>query len=118
MTKLNIKVKSYEATLVDQTAKKIVELANSEGAQVAGPVPLPTKKEIFTVLKSVHVNKKAREQFEMRTHKRLVVLTSVSDKFMETLKRMEVPAGVDIEVIAKQLQINALENIEPMEVNI
>ena len=101
MNKLQVKVKSYEATLVDQSAKKIVELANAEGAKVAGPVPLPTKKEIFTVLRSVHVNKKSREQFEMRTHKRLVVLTSVNDKLMDALKRMEIPSGVEVEVIAK-----------------
>lgn len=101
MNKIEIKVKSFDATLVDQTARKVVEAAKAEKATVSGPVPLPTKKEIFTVLRSVHVNKTSREQFEQRTHKRLVVLTNVNDKLMEALKRMEIPSGVHIEVITK-----------------
>lgn len=101
MNKLNVKIKSYEATLVDNTAKKVVEVATANGAAVSGPVPLPTKKEIFTILRSVHVNKTSREQFELRTHKRLVVLTNVNDKLVDALKRLELPAGVEVEVIAK-----------------
>lgn len=101
MNKLNVKIKSYEATLVDNTAKKVVEVATANGAAVSGPVPLPTKKEIFTILRSVHVNKTSREQFELRTHKRLVVLSNVNDKLVDALKRLELPAGVEVEVIAK-----------------
>lgn len=101
MNELKVKIKSFEATLVDQTAKKVVEASKAEGAKISGPVPLPTRKEIFTILKSVHVNKTSREQFELRTHKRLVVLSNVSSKLLETLKRMELPSGVQVEVIAK-----------------
>lgn len=101
MQTLRIKIKSYEASLVDQTAKKVVELAKTEGATVKGPVPLPTKKEIFTILRSVHVNKKSREQFEIRTHKRLVDLSKISDKLLESIKRMSLPSGVQVEVITK-----------------
>ena len=101
MQTLRIKIKSYEASLVDQTSKKIVELAKTEGATVKGPVPLPTKKEIFTILRSVHVNKKSREQFEIRTHKRLVDLSKISDKLLESIKRMSLPSGVQVEVITK-----------------
>ena len=101
MSKLNIKVKAYESALVDSTAVKIVETANAEGAKVSGPVPLPTKKEIFTILRSVHVNKKSREQFEMRTHQRLIVLDNVNDKLSEALKRMDLPSGVEVNIQAK-----------------
>lgn len=99
--KLNVKIKSYDATLVDSTSKKVAAAAKAEGATVSGPVPLPTKKEIFTILRSVHVNKKSREQFEMRTHKRLIVITKVSDKLVDALKRIELPSGVEVEVITK-----------------
>ena len=101
MKELRVKIKSFDAPLVDETAKRVVEAAKAENAKVSGPIPLPTKKEIFTILRSVHVNKKAREQFEMRTHKRLVILSDISDKLVETLKRLELPSGVNVEVIAK-----------------
>ena len=101
MNKIKIKVKAYEAALVDAAAMKIVEVSRGAGAKVSGPVPLPTKREIFTVLKSVHVNKKAREQFEMRTHKRLIVITNADAKLIDTLKRFELQSGVQVEIIAK-----------------
>lgn len=102
MSKIQIKVKSYDPTLVDNTSKKIVEYAKSEKASISGPIPLPTKKEIFTILRSVHVNKTSREQFELRTFKRLIVLDKVSDKLLEGLKRLEVPSGVEIVVNSKK----------------
>ena len=101
MKEIKVKIKSYDVKVVDQTAKKIVEASKAEGLTVSGPVPLPTKKEIFTILRSVHVNKKSREQFEIRTHKRLVVIKNPGDKLMETFKRMELPSGVDVDVIVK-----------------
>ena len=100
MAKVTIKIKAYESKLVDSATKKIVEAAKAESATVIGPVPLPTRRERFTVLRSVHVNKKSREQFEMRTHKRLIKLEKVSDKLMDQLTRLELPAGVQVEVKA------------------
>lgn len=101
MANVTIKIKAYEAALVDSAAKKVVEAAKAEGSKVIGPVPLPTRRERFTILKSVHVNKKAREQFEMRTHKRLIKLENVNAKLSDKLTRLELPAGVQVEVIAK-----------------
>ncbi len=101
MNKIEIKIKAYEASLVDAAAIKIVEAAKSVGAKVSGPVPLPTKREIFTILRSVHVNKKSREQFEQRTHKRLIVITNADDKLIDGLKRLELPSGVQVEVKTK-----------------
>ena len=101
MNKIKIKIKAYEAALVDRAAIKIVEAAKNAGANVSGPVPLPTKREIFTVLKSVHINKKAREQFEMKTHKRLIVITDADAKLLDTLKRLELQSGVQAEVVTK-----------------
>lgn len=101
MAKVTIKVKAFEASLVDSATKKIVEAAKAEGAKVIGPIPLPTRRERFTVLRSVHVNKKSREQFEMRTHKRLVQLENVNDKLSDKLTRLELPSGVQVEVQAK-----------------
>lgn len=98
MAKLEIKIKSFEAGLVDDAAKKIVLLAKAEKATVSGPIPLPTRKEIVTILRSVHVNKKSREQFENRTHKRLIVLSDVSETLIDKAKRLELPAGVQISV--------------------
>ena len=101
MAKISIKVKAYEAQLVDSAAKKIVETAKAEGAKIVGPVPLPTRRERFTILRSVHVNKKSREQFEIRTHKRLIVLENVTEKLTDKMSRLELPAGVQISVDAK-----------------
>ncbi len=101
MEKINISIKAYEAPLVDQAAKKIVEIARAEQAQISGPVAMPTHREIFTVLRSTHIFKKAREQFETRTHKRLIVLKSVSPKLLDGLKRLEMPSGVEFEIKIK-----------------
>ncbi|BAP39724.1 30S ribosomal protein S10 [Metamycoplasma canadense] len=98
MAKLEIKIKAFEASLVDDAAKKVVLLAKAEKANVSGPIPLPTRKEIVTILRSVHVNKKSREQFESRTHKRLIVLSNVSETLVDKAKRLELPAGVQISV--------------------
>ncbi|WP_027122897.1 30S ribosomal protein S10 [Metamycoplasma spumans] len=94
--KLEIKVKAFDAQLVEDASKKIVLLAKAEKATVSGPIPLPTRKEIITILRSVHVNKKSREQFESRTHKRLIVLSNVTETFVDKAKRLDLPAGVQI----------------------
>ncbi|MBX4209735.1 MAG: 30S ribosomal protein S10 [Mollicutes bacterium PWAP] len=101
MSKLSIKIKAYEAKLVDDTSKKIVALAKQNNTKVSGPVPLPTKRELFTVLRSTHVNKKSREQFEIKTHQRLIVLTDVDSKLAESLKRMTISAGVEVNIKEK-----------------
>ena len=94
--KIRIKIKGYEHSNVDAAAAKIVEAAKRSGAKVSGPIPLPTDKEIITILRSVHVNKDSREQFEMRTHKRLIDVIRPTAKTMDALQKLEVPAGVDI----------------------
>ncbi|MBQ7075682.1 MAG: 30S ribosomal protein S10 [Clostridia bacterium] len=96
--KVRIRLKAYDHVLIDQTAEKIVEAAKRTGAKVAGPIPLPTKKEIVTILRAVHKYKDSREQFEMRTHKRLIDILSPNAKTMDTLTRLDLPAGVDIEM--------------------
>lgn len=101
MEKVNIKLSAYESQLVDQAAIKVIQAIKSIGAKYSGPVPLPTKYEEFTILRSVHINKKSREQFERRTHKRLIVLKNPSKELMEKLSRAELPAGVNIELITK-----------------
>ncbi|MGL5357463.1 MAG: 30S ribosomal protein S10 [Metamycoplasmataceae bacterium] len=98
LEKINIKVKAYESALVDHAAKKIVEIIKSTKTEFRGPVPLPTKRELFTILRSVHVNKKSREQFERKTHKRLIVLENPSKDLIEKLKRAEISAGVIVEM--------------------
>ncbi len=92
--KLRIKLKSYDHNLVDASAAKIVETAKKTGARVAGPIPLPTQKEIVTILRAVHKYKDSREQFEMRTHKRLIDVLRPSAKTVEALQGLELPAGV------------------------
>ena len=84
--------------MIDQSAEKIVETAKRTGAEVSGPIPLPTKKEIITILRSVHKHKDSREQFERRTHKRLIDIAKSSPKTVEALMALELPAGVDIEI--------------------
>lgn len=93
---LRIKLVSYDHRLIDESSKKIVEAAKKTGAVVSGPIPLPTKKEVFTVIRSPHKHKDSREQFERRTHKRLIDIVETTPKTMETLVHLEIPAGVDI----------------------
>ncbi len=96
--KIRIRIKGYDHQLVDQAASKIVETARRTGARVSGPVPLPTEKEVVTILRAVHKYKDAREQFETRTHKRLIDILRPSNKTVEALQGLELPAGVDIEI--------------------
>ncbi|MEG1548582.1 MAG: 30S ribosomal protein S10 [Clostridia bacterium] len=96
--KIRIKLKAYEHNLIDQSAEKIVETAKRTGAAVSGPIPLPTEKEIITVLRSPHKYKDSREQFEMRTHKRLIDILQPSSKTVDALMKLDLPAGVDIEI--------------------
>lgn len=96
--KIRIRLKSYDTTLIDTAATKIVETAKRTGARVSGPIPLPTQKEIVTILRAVHKYKDSREQFEMRTHKRLIDVLRPSAKTVEALQSLELPAGVDIEI--------------------
>jgi small subunit ribosomal protein S10 len=96
--KIRIKLKSYDHNLVDKSAEKIVKTVKATGAVVSGPIPLPTHKRIYTVLKSPHVNKKAREQFELCAYKRLLDIYSSSSKTVDALMRLELPSGVDVEV--------------------
>ena len=96
--KIRVRLKSYDHTLIDTAAEKIVEVAKRNGATVSGPVPLPTEKEIVTILRAVHKYKDSREQFEMRTHKRLIDVIRPSNKTVEALTGLELPAGVEIEI--------------------
>lgn len=96
--KIRIKLKSFDHTLVDKSAEKIIRTVKSTGAVVSGPIPLPTRKQIFTVLSSPHVDKKARDQFETRSHKRLIDILSTSSKTVDALMKLELPSGVDVEI--------------------
>ena len=96
--KIRIRLKAYDHNLIDQSAEKIVETAKRTGAKVSGPIPLPTKKEVVTILRAVHKYKDSREQFEMRTHKRLIDILRPSNKTVEALMGLELPAGVEIEI--------------------
>jgi len=96
--KIRIKLKSYDHNLVDKSSEQIVEAVKAAGAVVNGPIPLPTEKEKFTVLRSPHVNKKSREQFQMCTYKRLVDIYSSSSKTVDALMKLELPSGVDVEI--------------------
>ena len=96
--KVRIKLKSFDHTLVDQSAEKIVKTVKNSGAIVSGPIPLPTNKRIFTVLKSPHVNKKAREQFQVSSYKRLMDIYSSSSKTVDALMKLELPSGVEVEI--------------------
>ena len=96
--KLRIRLRSYDSKLVDAAAAKIVEAAKRSGAQVSGPIPLPTEREIVTILRAVHKYKDSREQFERRTHKRLIDVIRPSKKFIDELQNVELPAGVDIDL--------------------
>lgn len=96
--KIRIKLKAYGHNLIDQSAEKIVDTAKRTGARVSGPIPLPTEKEVVTILRSPHKYKDSREQFEMRTHKRLIDILQPSAKTVDALMKLDLPAGVDIEI--------------------
>ena len=96
--RIRVRLKSYDHTIIDAAAEKIVDVAKRNGATVSGPIPLPTDKEIVTILRAVHKYKDSREQFEMRTHKRLIDIMNPSQKVVDALMGVELPAGVEIEV--------------------
>jgi len=96
--KIRIKLKSYDYSLVDKSAEKIVKSVKATGAVVNGPIPLPTNKKIYTVLKSTFVNKKSREQFELSTYKRLLDIYSTTSKTIDALMKLELPSGVEVEI--------------------
>jgi len=96
--KIRIKLKSYDHNLVDKSAEKIVKTVKATGAVVSGPIPLPTHKRIYTVLRSPHVNKKSREQFQVCAHKRLMDIYSSSSNTIDALMKLELPSGVDVEI--------------------
>ena len=96
--RIRIKLKAYESALIDQSAEKIVDTAKRTGAQVSGPIPLPTEKEIVTILRATHKYKDSREQFEMRTHKRLIDILQPTQRTVESLTKLDLPAGVEIEI--------------------
>jgi len=96
--KIRIRLKAYDHRVLDQSAEKIVNTAKRSGANVSGPIPLPTDKVVYTVLRSVHKYKDAREQFEMRTHKRLIDIVDPTPKTVDSLMRLDLPSGVDIEI--------------------
>jgi small subunit ribosomal protein S10 len=95
---IRIKLKSYDHALIDKSAEKIVRTIKSTGAVVSGPIPLPTNKTIYTVLRSPHVDKKSREQFELRQHKRVIYIYNASSKSVDSLTKLDLPAGVDVEM--------------------
>ncbi|MBO9541474.1 30S ribosomal protein S10 [bacterium] len=96
--KIRIRLKAYDHKLIDASTEKIVDTARRTGARIVGPIPLPTAKSIYCVLRSPHVDKKSREQFEIRTHKRLIDIMEPNPKTVDALMRLDLPAGVDIEV--------------------
>lgn len=96
--RIRIKLKSYDNSLIDKSAEKIVKTVKMTGAAVVGPVPLPTNKKVFTVLRSPHVNKKSREQFQLATHKRLVDIFATSYRTVDALSKIDLPSGVEVEI--------------------
>ena len=96
--RIRIRLKAFDHRLIDQSAREIVETAKRTGAQVRGPIPLPTKNERFTVLVSPHVNKDARDQYELRTHKRLMDIVDPTDKTVDALMKLDLAAGVDVQI--------------------
>lgn len=96
--KIRIKLKAYEHNIIDQSALRIVETAKRTGARVSGPIPLPTEREIVTILRSPHKHKDSREQFEMRTHKRLIDILNPTPRTVDALTKLDLPAGVEIEI--------------------
>ena len=98
MNKIRIRLKAYDHVLLDKSSEKIVQTAKNTGALVMGPIPIPTKKSIYTVNRSVHVNKKSREQFQIKVHLRIIDLLNTSSKTVDSLMKLDLPAGVDIEI--------------------
>ena len=96
--KIRIKLKAYDHKILDASSLKIIEAAKATGAKVVGPIPLPTEKQVYTILRAVHKYKDSREQFEMRTHKRLIDIVNPTAKTVDTLTRLDLPSGVDIEI--------------------
>ena len=96
--KIRIKLKAYEHNIIDQSALRIVETAKRTGARVSGPIPLPTEREVVTILRSPHKDKDSREQFEMRTHKRLIDILNPTPRTVDALTKLDLPAGVEIEI--------------------
>jgi small subunit ribosomal protein S10 len=96
--KLRIGLKAYTSNILDESCSKILDIINTSGTQVVGPIPLPTKRRIYCVLRSPHVNKDSREHFEIRTHKRLIDVYSPSEQTMENLRKLDLAAGVDVEI--------------------
>ena len=96
--KIRIKLKAYEHSIIDQSAARIVETAKRTGSRVSGPIPLPTEKEIVTILRAPHKHKDSREQFEMRTHKRLIDILQPTPRTVDALTKLDLPAGVEIEI--------------------
>ena len=96
--KIRIRLKAYDNVVLDQSAEKIVDTAKRTGAQVSGPIPLPTEKEVITVIRSPHKHKDSREQFEIRTHKRVIDILYPTQKTVDSLMKIDLPAGVDIEI--------------------
>lgn len=98
MEKIRVKLKSYEHTLLDESVRKIIDVAKRTGAAISGPVLLPTKRRVYTVLRSTHVDKKSREQFEIRIHKRLIDILNPSPETVDQLMSLELPAGIEVEI--------------------
>ena len=98
MDRMRIKLKAYDHRVLDHSVRSIVEVARRYGAKVSGPIPLPTKRTLYTVLRSPHIDKKSREQFELCIHKRLIELSEITIEMISALNKLEIPAGVDIEV--------------------
>ena len=96
--KIRIKLKAYDHRILDQSASEIVDTARRTGANVSGPIPLPTKREDYTILRSPHIDKKSREQFQIKTHKRILDILNPTAKTIDALKKLDLPAGVDVEI--------------------
>ncbi len=96
--KIRIRLKAYDHRLIDQSSKKIVDSAKRSGAKVSGPIPLPTERQVYTILRAVHKYKDSREQFEMRTHKRLIDIVEPTPQTIDALMHLELPSGVDVEI--------------------
>ena len=97
-TKIRVRLKAYDHVNLDQSAERIVQVAKNSGATVVGPIPLPTEKQVFTILRAVHKYKDSREQFEIRTHSRIIDITSPKKETLDALKNLDLPSGVDIEI--------------------
>jgi len=98
MNRIRIRLKAYDYNLLDKSTEKIVKTAKSTGAIISGPIPLPSKRSIYTILRSPHVNKKSREQFQLKVHKRILDLMNSTTKTVDALMKLDMPAGVDIEI--------------------